>query len=115
LTYFLEYCLTFTNIISGALTCTLEKNWFSTLQDSHKIPLYALVSTSLAFLIVYVFIDVVEVFMEAYHYDCCKKPSYKFKPLVISNLQHLELLIATLATGFILGLIYSLNDVEKYW
>jgi len=31
LTYFLEYCLTFTNIISGALICTLEKNWFSTL------------------------------------------------------------------------------------
>ena len=112
MTYFLEYCLTFTNIISGALICTLEKNWFSTLEDSHKIPLYALVSTSLAFAIVYIFIDVIEVFLECYHFDCCRRPKSRFKPLVISNLQHLELLIATLATGFILGFVYSLNDVE---
>ena len=115
LTYFLEYCLTFTNIISGALIFTLEKSWFSTLEDSHKIPLYALVSTSLAFAIVYIFIDVIEVFIEAVHFDCCKKPSSAYRPLVISNLQHLELLIATLTVGFILGLIYSLNDVEQYW
>ena len=76
--------------------------------------MYALVSTSLAFAIVYIFIDIVEVIIETYHYECCKRPATKFKPLVISNLQHLELLIATLATGFLLGLIYSLNDVEQY-
>ena len=111
-TYVLEYCLTFTNIISGALIFTLEKNWFSQLNDSKKIPLYALVGTSLAFAVVYIFIDFIELCIEGYHFDCCKRPSSKYKPLVISNLQHLQLLICTLSTGLLLGFIYSFNDVE---
>ena len=86
LTYCLEYCLSFTNIISGAFVITLEKDWFSKINDSSKIPLYALVSSSLAFAAIYILIDFFEAVIECWHFDTCKRPKSSYSPLVISNL-----------------------------
>ena len=73
LTYLIEYCLTFMNIISGAFVITLEKDWFSKVNDFSKIPLYALVSSSMAFAYVYIFIDVIEACIELWHFEACKR------------------------------------------
>ena len=114
ITYFIEYLLTFTNLISGAFVITLEKDWFNQLDDFRKIPLYALVGSSLCFAFVYIFIDILEGAIEIWHYEC-NRQKHTYTPLVVSNLMHLVLLIATLTLGLLLGLIYSIFDVEQYW
>ena len=114
-TYCLEYCLTFINIISGACVVTLEKDWFSKIPERSKIPLYILVSLSLSFAVVYIFVDFIEAILECIHFDCCKRPKSKHTPLLISNLQHLILLIATITIGITFGGMYSTNEIEKYY
>ena len=69
MTYVVEYCMTFTNIFSGACIMTLEKDWFSKIDDNHKIPLYMLVSSSFAFALIYMITDVFELIVECLHFD----------------------------------------------
>lgn len=115
LIYCLEYCLTFSNLISGAFVITLEKDWFSKINDASKIPLYAFVSSSLAFATVYILIDVFEAIIECVHFDTCKRPKSSYNPLIVTNLMHLVLLIFTLSLGLVFGTIFSFTDVERFW
>ena len=77
-----------------------------------KIPLYAMIGTSLAFLINYSFIDVFEFTLEMVHYEFCKRRKDTFVPLVVSNLQHYFLLVCTICMGILFGSMYGAVDFE---
>ena len=107
--------MTFINIFSGAFIMTLEKDWFSKIDDSHKVPLYMLVSSSFAFTIVYMITDIFEFILECVHFDYHQRPRSTFRALVVSNLMHLILLTNALTLGLSFGFIFGYKDVEKYW
>ena len=114
-TYYLEYAMAVTNFLSGAFCFILEKEWFSKIDDDMKIPLYAMIGSSLAFAVNYTVVDVVIILLEFCHYDLRKRSKAEYTPLVVSNLQHFFLLIATVILGVIFGALYGLTDIETLY
>ena len=79
-----------------------------------------MVACSLTFAVNYTIIDMLELTLDFIHNDICRKGKDTFTPLVVSNLQHYFLLVATLVLGLLFGSMYGAVDIEelyevKFW
>ena len=118
--YFLEYILAGMTVLSGALGILLDKELFSEMDDMLKIPIYAWLSCSLSFTINYTSIDMIENTMDWWHFYICKRQQSAYTPLVVSNMQHYLLLVASIIVGVLYGAGYGFIDIEslyevKFW
>ena len=111
----MEYALCFNNLLSGLFCIILDKELFSKIDDDYKIPLYGMIGASLAFMIFYTIVDMIEVTMEFWDFDICKKAKADHVPLVVSNLQHYFLLLATLCMGILFGVMFGAVDIESMY
>ena len=111
----MEYMLSFTNLLSGLFCIILDKDLFSKIDDDYKIPLYAMIGASLAFLINYSIVDMIEVTMDFYHFDMCGKAKSDYVPLVVSNVHHYFLLLATMGMGVLFGTMFGAVDIESLY
>ena len=117
----MEYTLAGMTLLSGALGILLDKEvFFSDMDDMWKIPIYAWLGATLSFTINYTSIDMIENTMDWWHFYICKREQTNYTPLVVSNLQHYLLLVASIMIGIFYGAGYGFVDLEslyqvKFW
>jgi len=70
----LEYFFAFSALVAGIMTIFLEKEWFRTIDDKLKVPVYGLFGSSLTFIFIYIMVDLTEMVKEflSFIYTSCK-------------------------------------------
>ena len=111
----MEYTLAGMTVLSGALGILLDKEIFSTMDDMLKIPIYAWLGCSLSFTVNYTSIDMIETTKDWWHFYVCKREQRVYIPLVVSNLQHYLLLVASIMIGILYGAGYGFVDIESLY
>jgi hypothetical protein len=121
MTHYLEVAFAFSSLIAGAMAIFLEKQWFRSIDDSWKVPLYGMMGASFSFLLIYSMVEVVEIIKELldgfgqWMFGLRQaEPRPAYIPLVIINLQYFVLLLSSLLSGGIFGSLFGVIDIEKF-
>jgi len=101
----LLYTLGSLMVFSGILCFLLRRNWFMHIDYKLKIPFFAILGVSFAFIIMFLFADCIN-----YCALACSRS--QTKPIIDSNHQVYLLVGAATFMGFTYGLIFGLLDVE---
>jgi len=64
MTHFFEYLFAFSSLVAGAMAVFLEKQWFKSIDDRWKVPVYGMMGASFSFLLLYALVEVVEIIKE---------------------------------------------------
>jgi len=92
-------------IVSGLICFTLEQQWYHGMSPMMKVPLYAVLGTSVAFALTFSVVDLVNYILGFLQVSIAK-------PFVESESQVYMVLITALIMGGIFGLIFGVMDVE---
>merc|ERR1719387_1996943 len=92
-------------IVSGLICFALERHWYVGLTPLMKVPLYAILGTSVAFALTFSVVDLVNYVLGFLQVSIAK-------PFVESASQVYMVLTVALAMGGIFGLIFGVMDVE---
>lgn len=118
LTWTLEVLFAISSLVAGGMAIFLEKQWFKSIEDSWKTPLYGMIGASYSFITIYAMVEAAEIIKEAFSRlkkdMCLKEAATAYRPLVVTNLQYLLLLVSSLFSGTIFGLMFGLTDVEQF-
>ena len=127
----LEYLFAVMSLAAGAMAIFLEKNWFKTIDDSWKVPVYGMMGATYSFVLIYALIEVAELTKESLGYfagqamaslrkvlKClwgkqASTPKEIYVPLVVINLQYLLLLVSSLVSGGMFGTLFGIIDIEN--
>eukprot|EP00933_Yihiella_yeosuensis_P005778 TRINITY_DN110366_c0_g1_i1.p1 TRINITY_DN110366_c0_g1~~TRINITY_DN110366_c0_g1_i1.p1 ORF type:complete len:242 (+),score=37.62 TRINITY_DN110366_c0_g1_i1:96-821(+) len=92
-------------IVSGLICFTLEQHWYRGQSPLMKVPLYALLGTSVAFALTFSVVDLVNYILGFLQVSVAK-------PFVESASQVYMVLACALVMGGLFGLIFGVMDVE---
>lgn len=56
------------SLATGVTTIFLEKEWFQSIDDSLKVPVYGMMGSSYSFIFTYIFIDLMELLKEGLNF-----------------------------------------------
>jgi hypothetical protein len=93
---------------AGVFCFVLEKNWFTGLTPSSKVPMYALLGGALAFALTFTIVDV----LNCISAKCGGPRPSPHVPIVGSSTQICVVLLASLCCGLYFGLLFGSLDVE---
>ena len=92
-------------VVSGLLCFLLQKSWFVQVNYKWKIPFFALLGVSFAFIIIFLFADCI-------NYCALTCPRSQPRPMIESTHQVYVLAASAAVMGFLYGLIFGLLDIE---
>ena len=126
----LEFAFSVVSLIAGAMAIFLEKQWFKKIDDNWKVPIYGMMGSSYAFLLIYALVEflemlkegvslIVDAIAETYNSMFGSEPTrhqqaQPYVPLVVINLQYFVLILASLTSGGIFGVLFGVIDIEKW-
>lgn len=92
--------------LSGALCVLLDKDWFTTISPSTKVPMYVMLSCSLTFSISFVLVDLLNAYQDRNSYDMRRRW------IIHTPMQSGVVLLGATGLGASLGLMFGAMDVE---
>eukprot|EP00163_Fabomonas_tropica_P018959 TRINITY_DN3336_c0_g1_i1.p1 TRINITY_DN3336_c0_g1~~TRINITY_DN3336_c0_g1_i1.p1 ORF type:complete len:233 (-),score=29.23 TRINITY_DN3336_c0_g1_i1:183-881(-) len=96
-------------LVSGIFCFFVEKDFFVNVRPGFKVPLYAVIGTSLAFAMTFSTVELIN--QGVFSCSCCAS-NYDPKPIIGTPLQIYIVLGASLIMGLIFGFIFGTLDVE---